>query len=92
MKFQDIVAAALVPAAFVGGITAAALQSLATVPEPVAAQCGTPHEDARRCVREGAQAVGMLVAEEDRGTGRVAVAAADCPKESRDCFPEDRVG
>jgi hypothetical protein len=50
-------------------------------------QCGVEGEDTQRCSREGEQGIpgGAL-------NGAVDVAASDCAKGSRDCFPEDRVG
>ena len=89
-----VIALILAPAALGYGMATAAIHSLATVsapPAPTAAECGTPGEDHIRCSREGAQFTAWPMAGDDRGSGRV-VARRDCPRGSRDCFPEDLVG
>ena len=85
-----LIAAIIAPAALGYGMATAALHFLAQ-PAPAAAECGTPGEDPIRCSREGAQFTTWPMAGDDRGSGRV-VARRDCPRGSRDCFPEDLVG
>ena len=85
-----IIATLIAPAALGYGMATAALHFLSQ-PAPPAAECGTPGEDPIRCSREGAQFTAWPMAGDDRGSGRV-VARRDCPRGSRDCFPEDLVG
>jgi hypothetical protein len=51
-------------------------------------QCGGENEDSKDCSREGRQSpAGGAV-----DAAPVEMSASDCPKGSRDCFPDDRVG
>jgi hypothetical protein len=53
-------------------------------PEP---QCGGVDENTRECSREGRQSPAGGAVEDDRGTGRL-LATGECPRGSRECFPE----
>jgi hypothetical protein len=79
MKF--LLLTALASSALGYGMITAALH----FPAAADPQCGTEQEDPKECSREGLQG-------RDRGSGRgPVVSGEDCPKGSRDCFPEDRV-